>query len=285
MKAQPNTRKEQPTMKPLLTILAAVLAVALALTACDNAPDGPGPGPLHEPGPGADHQPGPQDSPGPQGNPELIPGSGTITTETRELADFDRIELAGEGRVIVTISDDPGLTISTDDNIHEYLEATVSNGTLLLATRGSGAFDIDPTDSVTWTVQAPQITGLQLGGAGFIGVTGLQSDQVEAAISGAGDIELADLATSHFTAVLSGVGIITASGTADSVELAVTGIGDIDTANLQATTGVVSINSAGNITVTATDSLDVEATGLGTVTVHGSPDVTGDNARVTHAAS
>jgi hypothetical protein len=285
MKAQANSHKEQPTMKPLLTILTTVLAVALALTACDNAPDGPGPGPLHEPGPGADHQPGPQSDPGPQSSAELIPGSGTLTTETHQVTGFDRIELAGEGRVIVTIGDDPGLTISTDDNIHEYLEATVSNGTLLLATRGNGAFDIDPTDSVTWTVQAPEIAGLQLSGAGFIGVTGLQSDRVEAAISGAGDIELADITASHFAASLSGVGIITASGTTDSVELTLTGVGDIDTEALRASTGAVSISSAGNIIVAATDSLDVDATGLGTVTVHGSPDVTGDTGRVTHAAS
>jgi hypothetical protein len=285
MKAQANTRKEQPTMKTLLTILATVLAVALVITACDDTPDGPGPGPLHEPGPGADHQPGPQDDPGPQGNAELVPGSGTVTTETHQVTGFDRVELAGEGRVIVTVGDDPGLTISTDDNIHEYLEVTVSNGTLVLATRGNGAFDIDPTDSVTWTVQAPQITGLQLSGAGFIGASGLQSDRVDAKVSGAGDIELAELTISHLSASLSGVGIIAASGTADSVELALTGIGDINTEDLQATTGVVSISSAGNIVVAATDSLDVDASGLGTVTVHGSPQVTGDAARVTHATS
>ena len=272
-------------MRTTVTILAAVLAVALAIAACDGTDNEFSPGPGVNPGPGSDLNPGPGSdfNPGPQSVSERISGSGTVTTETHQVTGFDRIELAGEGRVIVTIGDDPGLTIRTDDNLHGYLEATVSNRTLVLATRGEGAFDVDPTDSVTWTVETPQVAGLRLSGAGFISAGGLASDRLEVAVSGAGDVELTDLDTSHFRAALSGVGIITASGTADSVELELTGVGDIDTENLEAATGVLSITSAGNVIVTATDSLDVDATGLGTVTVHGSPTVTGDTDRVTHA--
>ena len=276
-------------MKTLVAILAAALTVALAVTACDSTPDQPGPGPDFQPGPGSDHQPGPQDSPGPQedlgpqSSSELVPGSGTITTETYQTAEFDRVELAGEGQVVVIIGDDPGLTVRTDDNLHDYLEATVSNGTLRLATRDDGAIDIEPTDSIIWTVHTPRATALHLSGAGFMSATGAQSDRLEVVLDGVGDIDLTDLEAISLSATLSGVGTINASGTAESVELTLTGIGDIDASRVQAATGTGWVSSAGNIIVSATESLDVEGSGLGTVTVHGSPEITGDTDRVEDA--
>ena len=89
------------------------------------------------------------------------------------------------------IGDGPGLTVRTDDNLHDYLEVAVSNGTLRLATRGDGAYDIDPTDSITWTVHTPQAIALHLSGAGFIGATGVQADRLEVVVDGVGDIDLA----------------------------------------------------------------------------------------------
>jgi hypothetical protein len=290
-------------MKTFVAIIAGVLAVALTVTACDSTPDQPGPGPDFEPGPGSDFEPGPgSDSepgpgsdfepgpgsdfePGPQSSSQLVSGSGTITTETHDTPEFNRIELAGEGQVVVMIGDDPGLTVRTDDNLHDYLEVAVSNGTLRLATRGDGAYDIDPTDSITWTVHTPQAIALHLSGAGFIGATGVQADRLEVVVDGVGDIDLADVEVTNLSATLSGVGTINASGTAQSVDLSLTGIGDIDTSRVQAATGAVWVSSAGNIVITATDSLDVDGTGLGTVTVHGSPLITGEADRVTQAGS
>ena len=207
------------------TIRFAVLlaSVAALFSSCDSTVDlDAGPGPL---GPV-----GPQGDIGPGVTAEEILGSGTVVVEERDVSGFDRIDLAGEGTVIVSLGDEFSLAIETDDNLLEYLETSVAGKTLTLATTGSGSFDLEPTASITWRIEAPAISGMTVSGAGSFDTRDLSGDQVEAMVNGTGDIRLADLDVSRFFGAVNGVGTVIASGDSSDVELFLEGIGDIDVA-------------------------------------------------------
>jgi hypothetical protein len=265
------------TVKHRTTTIAALALAGITLfAACSDTPGG-GPGPDGPVGPQGDL--GPQNDLGPQGGGERLAGSGTMVVETREVAGFDRIDLAGEGTVIVTTGEDHSLSIETDDNLFEHLEVSVAGGLLTLATEPG--FDIDPTDSITWQVGLPDLTAVTISGAGTIEAPRLTTDRLTAAISGAGVIVLDDLTTTHLNLSVSGAGTITASGTADSVEVGSTGTGTIEAGGLEVATAAVAMPGVGDITLWVTDRLDVDYSGLGSLSVYGAPEITGDADRVT----
>ena len=138
----------------------------------------------------------------------------------------------------------------------------------------------EPSDSVTWHVDMPTLDGVRLSGAGTIDVADARGDRIVATIDGVGDVNLVGLSVGHLSAAINGVGTIRASGTATGVELSVDGPGTIDAGDLQAETASCAINSAGGIVVWATGDLDVSGTGIGTVSVYGSPRMSGDVAKV-----
>ena len=55
-----------------------------------------------------------------------------MITETRQVSNFDSIELSGSGDVIVTQGGSESLAIETDDNVMKYVKAEVEGRTLKL---------------------------------------------------------------------------------------------------------------------------------------------------------
>ena len=61
----------------------------------------------------------------------IIKGSGNLITETRQVSNFDSIDLSGSGEVIVTQGGSESLTIETDDNVMEHVKAEVVGAAIL----------------------------------------------------------------------------------------------------------------------------------------------------------
>lgn len=256
------------------------LATLLLVGACSDSPDsGVGPGPVGSVGPQGDI--GPQGNVGAAGDAEKIADSGDIVVEARNVAGFERVDLAGEGRVEVSIGGDPSLTIETDDNLMEYLEVSVSGTTLTLQTVGDGAVGLDPTASIIWRVTAPKAVAVTISGAGSIDCPGLEGSRIDVTVDGAGDITLPGLNADTLVAEISGAGSITADGTVDGVEATVSGAGTIDFGELESADASLLIKSSANITIWATERIDIAGDGLGTVALYGSPEISGSGDRVT----
>jgi hypothetical protein len=254
------------------------VAIVLGIGACGSGVDldaEPGPdGPV-----GPQGEVGPQGDIGPEGSLDVVSGSGTMAIEPREVGSFERIEFRSEGHVIVTLGEPCSVAIETDDNLLSHLDADVRGGTLDLRTVGD-SIDIEPTDSVTWHIDMPAIEEIRLIGAGSIDVNDADGARLVATIDGVGDVNLIGLSVGHLSATINGVGTIRATGHASSVDLSVDGPGTIDAGDLEVATASCAINSAGEIVVWATDELDVAGTGIGTVSLYGSPHLSGHTAKV-----
>jgi hypothetical protein len=201
-----------------------------------------------------------------------VDGSGTIVTEAREVGDFNRINLKGEGTVVVTEGREASLTIETDDNLLTHIDTSVTDGTLEITTESG--IDIDPTDTVVYEVAVPNIVGLTLAGAGRIRLGECRADSFAINLSGAGDIEIGALTTDALNAAISGVGSIVVAGTAESQVVTVSGAGSYEAADLQSVRATVTNSGVGSAAVWVTESLDVTVSGLGSIDYFGSPEVT-----------
>lgn len=201
-----------------------------------------------------------------------IDGSGTIVTETREVAGFDQVTLAGEGTVIVTTGADPSLTIETDDNLLTHIDTTVENGVLAIATEPT--INIDPSDSVVYRVAAPDIVGLTLAGAGSFQLGECEAESFSVVLAGAGDIEIERLVADSLDVAIPGVGSVSIAGKVLSQEVTLPGAGDYKGDNLESSQATVTASGVGSATVWVTEQLDATVSGVGSIDYYGSPDLT-----------
>jgi hypothetical protein len=200
-----------------------------------------------------------------------VEGSGTIVNETRDVADFDRITLAGEGTVIVSEADATSLMIETDDNLLVHIDTSVRNRNLEIATKPG--IDIDPTDSVVYRLAAPDITGVSLTGAGRFVLGDCEADAFAVSLSGAGDIEVGNLSAGVLDVVIAGAGSVDIAGRVTSLDVTIPGAGSFKGRDLQSEGATVVTSGVGSASVWVTSELSATVSGVGSIEYYGSPTV------------
>lgn len=205
----------------------------------------------------------------------VIQGSGNLITEIRQVSNFDSIELSGSGQVIVTQNGREALSIETDDNVMEYVEAKVENGTLKLGlvTGIPTGTNVQSHTRLVFYVDIDQLNSLATSGSGKIEADRVSTGALSLSVSGSGAIQIADLSASDVTADLSGSGKIDLAGEADLQDIAISGSGSYSAGDICSQSVEVRISGSGNATVCATGTLDADVSGSGSVDYYGSPEV------------
>jgi hypothetical protein len=188
----------------------------------------------------------------------MITGSGNLVTEARQVSGFDRIDLSGSGTVIVTQGAGETLTIETDDNILEYVLSNVENGTLKLGFKSG--INIMDTTRLVFNVGVDDLTSLGLSGSGSIEVDKLETDHLDVDVSGSGNVQISELIAGRVKLYISGSGIIDLTGDVPVQDVSVGG-----------ESVTVSVSGSGNATVCATETLDADVSGSGSVNYYGQP--------------
>ena len=96
-------------------------------------------------------------------------------------------------------------------------------------------------------------------------------DLTGVAVSGSGSVTMSKIATAALNTNISGSGSITASGTADDQSLKISGSGRYQAEQLTSKTVKVDISGSGVASVRASDVLDIQMSGSGTLTYTGDP--------------
>jgi len=176
-------------------------------------------------------------------------GSGQLTSDPRQVSGFSKVEFTGPGELAIEQTGTESLTISAEDNLLPKLTSEVSGGTLILGPE-SGAKIIN-TKPISYSLTVKDLTGL--------------------AVSGSGSITMSKLATTALSTSISGSAAITASGTADNQDLKISGSARYQAEQLISKSVKVDISGSGIATVNASDVLEVQMSGSGTVTYSGDP--------------
>ncbi len=142
-------------------------------------------------------------------------GSGIVTEETVQVSDFDSIEAGGiyEVTVVVDPESDPGISIVTDDNLHDNLDVRV-DGTVLKLAIVDG---LEPSDGLLVKVVVPSLDHVMADGMARIVVAGETAGgnhALQLTSSGASAIDASDYQASTMILEASGEStqIVWASG-------------------------------------------------------------------------
>ncbi len=180
-------------------------------------------------------------------------GSGTTTTQTRTVAAFNAIEVAGSTPVEIFPAAAPRVEISGFENLAAIYESSVENGTLLLHFKeGHTAIR---NNNLRVRVYGPGVARISTSGSGGVRVHhGAATLVREAAVNGSGNIRLQQ---ADVPALL----------------LSIAGSGDIHAQDARAARVTADIAGSGNIETTATELLEADIAGSGDVHYWGAPQV------------
>ena len=175
-----------------------------------------------------------------------IRGNGHITTDQRTVGDFNEIEAGGQFDIDWR-SGPPSLSITTDQNLLQYIDSQVTDNRLRLRSSGH----IWPTRGVKVIISTPTRNGARLRGAVELTAKQLSGPKFYFQSTGASKVRL--------------------DGTTDELLADMTGASELEANDLHTKTAEVSTTGAADAEVNVSDSLKVSITGAGKVTYSGNP--------------
>lgn len=181
-----------------------------------------------------------------------VSGSGNVVTDTRSVSGFDSVTMNGMGNVLIDQSGTESLTITTDDNLLQYITTEVRDGKLVIDFMPGVLFD--RFKDLTFKVGAKNLNSVGL--------------------NGAANIEGKNIATENFSVSMNGTGAITLSGTAAAQDVSLEGLGAYNGSNLASQRAKVVQNGTGSAVVRVSDTLHATINGLGSIEYIGNPQVT-----------
>ncbi len=202
-------------------------------------------------------------------------GSGRLVTETRDVSNFDSVDLSGAGQLEIIQDGSESLLIETNDYLIEHITTEVRGGTLYVGFDFDTPISLLPTE-IKFTLHVRNLEQISVSGAWEIACDSLEADRLSLEINGAGRVRLKDLRAEVLNASLGGAGQIVIAGQVDSQDVEINGAGQYQADDLQSETATVSISGTGQATVWASERLTVETSGAGLVEYYGSPQVVFD---------
>lgn len=173
-------------------------------------------------------------------------------SQTYELSDFDKIDVAGVYELEVTVGPEYSVVISGPSEEMERVQAKVEGGALVLdqakQKRGLGALH---HEGVSAKVSLPALSALDISGVVDGEVEGIEAQAFAVNLSGVGDVDLA--------------------GSCTDLTARVSGVGDLDAKELECKTARVNVSGVGDAKVFASESVDANISGMGDIEVYGSP--------------
>jgi hypothetical protein len=223
-----------------------------------------------------------------RGDYNVVVGSGSLTTQELEFADFTKLEISHVFHVRVTRSDSFSVSITVDDNVLEYVTVRRSGDTLLVYLE-SGCTYIRTTKIIEITM--PRLDRVSLSGASQGEISGFRSSNpLELEASGASSFDIDDVKAGDATFEVSGAsyvlgdieiaeGVFNVSGAsavdlegyAGDVSIVASGASRVDLADFSVSSATVSVSGASVATVNASDNIDGNVSGASVLTYIGNP--------------
>ncbi len=217
-----------------------------------------------------------------------IEGNNQVTTETRQLVSFNKVDNSGTFNVYVKQDSVFTATVEAESNLIPYVRTIVNGNTLTIDTREN----LKTNYPVNVYVTTPIIQGVELSGSGYVHIDSLDTDYLEVLLSGSGNINGYALTNSLDTRIsgsgnielesytnssnvsISGSGNIDLFGESSSGTFTISGSGQLSSYNYTQNECVAKISGSGNMYLNVTDLLDVTISGSGSVYYLGTPAVT-----------
>jgi hypothetical protein len=203
-----------------------------------------------------------------------VRGSGVVVSQTRDVADFDSIEINFPVEITVKQGASTIVKVEAEDNLLPQLDTRVSGKTLIIeSNQRDWTKRVNPTRSVRIDLTVKNLKRADFPSVGTLQIRNFQTEALDISISGAGTVNLSDLTAKNLTVNLSGAGSITASGSADNLNVNISGVGSFQGGDLASQTARITISGAGSATAWVKTDLNAQISGTGSVKYYGSPSI------------
>ena len=199
-------------------------------------------------------------------------GEGDLQTETRNITDFSGVSASIGGKIYYKIDPVYKVEITAQRNILDVIQATRSNGHLLLKVKDG--VRIKSNEEIIVNISAPTADYFHVSGIGDLVVIGnINATDLDMSISGTGDLTMPAISvTNKLKAAISGTGSINVlAGSAKIEELRISGSGKLLLEAVTAEKAEATISGSGDIKVNVSQSLDATISGSGSVYYRGNP--------------
>ena len=219
-------------------------------------------------------------------------GCGNIVTSERTVSAFEEINIRNNATVRFHASNEFRVVVTTDENLHEYVEIDRRGSTLNIQTRDRnrnrrGRVNVNRsvtingvsiTNGISFTqlivdVYAPTLYGVRVSGSGsFENAKPLIVSSFETTVSGSGRIT-GRIESEEFAARISGSGRITVFGSSEEAEIRISGSGQFNGNEFIINDAEARISGSGNANMHVTDNLEARISGSGSIRYQGNPRV------------
>ncbi len=172
-------------------------------------------------------------------------------TESRDVADFTRVQVRGAIELELTAGEDFAVTVRTRENRIEDVTTVLDGDTLVIDMDTEGRKNFWNNAEVEVTISMPTLVELEVMGAVDGELSNIDSEELEIDVRGAADVEI--------------------EGTCGKLLLDVRGAGDIDADDLKCADVEVDVKGAGSASVYASESIDARVAGVASISVYGDP--------------
>ena len=199
-----------------------------------------------------------------------VRGSGNVIMVERQVSGFHAVSLAGIGELHIEVGDEEKLLIQAEDNLLEYIDTTVQDGSLNIGFRSG--YSLDPQEPINYFLSVKSLDSISVSGLGNANAPALQAGDFKVAISGSGSVELQGLEADQLDVVISGLGSLAiGEGKVGDQAINISGSGTYKAQELQSNNAVVEISGLGNASIWADEKLTVRISGSGVVEYVGNP--------------
>ncbi|MBN2612729.1 MAG: DUF2807 domain-containing protein [Bacteroidales bacterium] len=218
-----------------------------------------------------------------------IDGNDRLTTEERVVSDFSGVEVNGSFDVYIDTSDVTSVLVEADENLIDYIKTRVRGDMLVIDTYRDRCLKSD--NRIAIYITTPYIDEIVLNGSGRVDCSNFETGEAKIEVNGSGDINFDMAVTDELYLNISGSGEINGFAETISADVEIDGSGEINidgtcqladikilgSGNIKAGDFItedceVTIIGSGNATVFASDLLDAQITGSGTVYYYGNPE-------------
>lgn len=203
------------------------------------------------------------------GNKKVV-GNGNVTTKTVNTGDYDGIKGVGSMDIHLERGSEGNIRVSTDDNLHQYLEIEVKDNMLVVKTKKN--MNLKTKKGIHVTVPFKDISEISLVGSGDIDTKDVvDAPNLELRVTGSGDVDL-DVNSGKLEARVTGSGDIRVSGKTVELEVSISGSGDFHGFDLASKNTEATVSGSGDVRVVASESIKARVNGSGDITYKGNPE-------------
>ncbi|MFA5655580.1 MAG: head GIN domain-containing protein [Dysgonamonadaceae bacterium] len=197
---------------------------------------------------------------------------GVITNKTFPIQSFSSIKSDVVANVIYTQSNKVSVRAEGDKERVDNLDVTVKKDVLKIDHKGK--LNSKNKKKLTIYISSPSINEIDVDGVGNWSMEGeVKTDNLKINFDGVGNFEALELESNNIKANYEGVGNLKLGGTTNFVEITSEGVGSVNTQNLIAKNAVIISSGVGSVKCYASESIDLNNTGVGSVTYYGNPTV------------